>query len=299
MGHLTHMASGIYMPGSSLAAGLTGNSPFLPCWIGASMPTIRSSFPPMWHEVGSSYTKRLPTFPPPRLLCLLMLCWDCSCLPLLFVVIYPRLCWWVSSYWQPPMAIGTTQMADIPLAYYYLAFTTALYYYLQKAEKKYLALAGLMVGFAGWTKNDGLILIAACIVVYVLWLLVHKSPVSEIKKGLPWLVGIAVPMGAILYFKFFLAPANDFMVIQSQQSLLQRLFDSQRYFIIATWLWQSVLTRFGGWQVPIIPILILYRIIFRKRLGADQIRSNYLLGLLLGGKFHWLSGHLCDHPSAS
>lgn len=169
--------------------------------------------------------------------------------------------------------LASNQYADVPLAYFFLGTAALFYMYSLLRETRLLVFAGLFAGLAAWTKNEGLTyLLMACLLCAVL-------SVREKKKlFVPFLVGLALPLLALLLFKS-IAPGND-LFTQFSASLLQFL-DFPRYLTIAGRM-LMLLATFGGWPVSFAVILAGYALlVFVPHRPAGK---RWLVGALLVGQ---------------
>ena len=99
---------------------------------------------------------------------------------------------------------GSKQVADVPLSFFILATGVLIFLYTLKSRRELLILAGLSVGLAAWTKNEGVVfmLISLLALGVAYW--------NKLKQVFPWyLLGLAVPLSILIYFKVFLAPPGD------------------------------------------------------------------------------------------
>jgi hypothetical protein len=174
---------------------------------------------------------------------------------------------------------GASQYADIPLAFYFLSGIVLLSLSDQRPSPSYggSILAGLLIGFAAWTKNEGLVL-AALIPLSLLFMGTstrHWKP--RWKPCLFFLVGLAPVLVLILYHKIQLAPANSFYALDRPEPLTAHLTDVGRYWTILIRFFKSALF-FGQWTFPLLPVLILYAVFARL---SDQAAKKDLFPFVL------------------
>lgn len=166
---------------------------------------------------------------------------------------------------------GMRQYADLLLAYLLLAAGGLTVLYIQTKEAGLAALAGLLIGVAGWTKNEGL---SAILGVTLIWLLLtFRNERSTFKN---FILGLAFPLLVIALFKLFLAPSNDLISVQS--SPFDKIFDLSRYTLIfkkaGIMLWE-----FGGMPIPLIGLIILAAVIVGR--SANRTAGMWTLGALI------------------
>ena len=103
------------------------------------------------------------------------------------------------------------QYADVPVAFFLTASGLVLVTALRSRDKKLFGLAGLMAGFAAWTKNEGL--------AFIVWtgLVLTGVCLKRYFKKIPHpftplvhtLLGAALPLAAVLILKIFLGTSGD------------------------------------------------------------------------------------------
>ena len=109
----------------------------------------------------------------------------------------------VSGYFEA----GSKQTADIPLSFFILGTGILIFLYSVKMQRGLLVLAGLSAGLAAWTKNEGIVF--ALVSLIGLGIAYRK----ELKQVFPWYVlGLAVPMIILVYFKIAIAPPGDLFI---------------------------------------------------------------------------------------
>ena len=168
-------------------------------------------------------------------------------------------------------------------------------------------LAGLLIGFSAWTKNEGQVL-AALIPLSLLFIgaLTHRWK-HQWKPCLFFLIGLAPVLVLILYHKILLAPANSFYALNRPEPLAAHLTDLGRYGTILVRFFKSALF-FGQWTFPLLPVLILYA--FFARLSDQALKKDlfpfilislqtavfFLVFLLFPPKSDLLSGYHTGPP---
>jgi|LADL02.1.fsa_nt_gi hypothetical protein len=192
----------------------------------------------------------------------------------------------------------TTQNADTPLAFYYLACCSLIYLYYRDPKKQFLFLAGFMAGFAAWTKNEGIVFLLAtfgCI------LLVQWFNSKKLKKSLkslcPYLLGLILPTIIILVFKTQLATDNDMSNNLTINLAWAQIIDGGRYGIIG----KEFLRLF--YSVEILDIsFVVWILVFLFILGKkDQniVGNRILMSVVVLTLFGYFSIYLITpHPLA-
>ncbi len=175
---------------------------------------------------------------------------------------------------------GAAQRADLPLAYFFLGTIVLIYLYATSKKPGLLILAGFMAGLAAWTKNEGslfvLVTLPALFIAFF-----RQNP----WRVLGWyLLGLAFPLIIVLYFKEFLAPPSDVLGNGITRSIQQAL-DLSRHITILKSFGADFLS-FGGWGIGILPILLVYALIFKLAPSSD-LRPAYVA--------NWLDPHSASH----
>jgi hypothetical protein len=132
------------------------------------------------------------------------------------------------------LKLGTSQFADVPLAFFFLSavLLLAIYDASERPNRGFLVLSGLAAGLAAWTKNEGLLFILAlltarCIIAWR-WNCVKKT----FKEIICWGAGALPLIAVILIQKAFLAGKNDIVSNQDWNASLTRISDPSRYWYI-------------------------------------------------------------------
>ena len=170
---------------------------------------------------------------------------------------------------------GAAQRADLPLAYFFLGTIVLIYLYATSKKPGLLILAGFMAGLAAWTKNEGSLFIVVTLAALFIAFF-RQNP----WRVLGWyLLGLAFPLIIVLYFKEFLAPPSDVLSNGITRSI-QQVLDLSRHITILKSFGADILS-FGGWGVGILPVLLIYALIFKLAPSSD-LRPAYLaIGLIL------------------
>jgi hypothetical protein len=185
------------------------------------------------------------------------------------------------------LKVGVSQLADIPLAFYVLASIVLLSLYDVRGGRLLLLLAGAMAGLGAWTKNEGLLFFCALIALRWVQIVRRKTSASIKRDLLPILVGAAPILLVLAYFKLSIAPPGD--LFTSQQTMLEKIADPWRYWLIIRWFGKELFF-FSGWRL--IPLTVGLAI-YAKLLGAEIAREQrssislaiFVLALTLAGYF--------------
>lgn len=158
---------------------------------------------------------------------------------------------------------GTSQYADVPLAFFFLA--TIVLVSLSNAVKEgatsLLGLAGMAAGWAAWTKNEGLLLLCAMLLAWLIVLTLRGSQGIAMHNSAPhleatpsgggvskrfWilLVGTLPALLLIVWFKHSIAPRGD--LLTDSRTVLTKLATPARYWAISRWYAKEIVL-FGRW----------------------------------------------------
>ena len=146
--------------------------------------------------------------------------------------------------------LSAFQQSDVPLAYFYLAFILLLLLAQTDPHPGLLVLAGLSVGCAAWTKNDGLVFVIAALAA-VLFDAFRAPRSSRPARLAAFAAGLVLPLAAALLFKLTLAPPGDLIGTQSIPELLAKFLDPARYLAVLLALLRQ-LSGLGGLTWPFV-----------------------------------------------
>lgn len=184
------------------------------------------------------------------------------------------------------IAHGASQYADVPLAFFYLAWAIIIslsYTQSGSCRAALIYLSFLMAACAAWTKNEGLLFLLAAVVVYIMVNLSaagDKKPLARVQ----FLIAGCLPvLLLVILFKAEYAPANDIIGNQGLAETVGRITDPQRYLQIGrSFLGESI--RFNnGVGVFMVLFLILTKPILNKSL--ETVTISGLLALMITGYF--------------
>ena len=185
---------------------------------------------------------------------------------------------------------GTSQYADVPLAFFFLAAIALLSLHdavsADVSHNGFLVLAGLAAGFAAWTKNEGLLFVGALLVAHLV-VLARPMAIFQGRRAFAILLASVIPtLLLIAWFKHSLAPPGDILV--SSNPILPKFVAVSRYWAICKWYGKEFF-RFGGWLG--MPGTVLLGILYWAggkggMSGRPGFRTGVLtLGLTLAGYF--------------
>ena len=126
---------------------------------------------------------------------------------------------------------GAAQYADVPLGFYILATLVLLTLQDEAPETSYSVvwLSGLTVGFAAWTKNEGLLFVVCLVVARSLVAILRKSHRTGFaREARAFLLALAPVLLILLYFKIQWASPNSLMT-GHRNSVLDLRFTARKY----------------------------------------------------------------------
>jgi Dolichyl-phosphate-mannose-protein mannosyltransferase len=155
---------------------------------------------------------------------------------------------------------GISQYGDVPLGFFFLSTFVLMALYDRHGERTsaFAVLAGLTAGLAAWTKNEGVLFIAALVLSGVVTSKRGGSGRSLAKEAGAFALGLLPMLLIVGYFKAGFAPPNDLMSTIGSGETLARLTDPQRYLLVAK-AYLSGVVRFGfNGLASAVPLLIAY-----------------------------------------
>ncbi|MFN2197429.1 MAG: hypothetical protein ACK2UW_15030, partial [Anaerolineales bacterium] len=178
------------------------------------------------------------------------------------------------------VALLPAQVADLPLAFYYLAAALALYLYDTGYTKDYriLVFAGLCTGFAIWTYNFAWVFLLALISIRLLW--IWRSGGSR-RDFATWQVFALGLLPLVIYtvtFRLILVPNAP--TTTDIAAFLDRFFSvDQLVLVVSSSLRQLVSLK--ATSVPYL-LLIVFVLLAGRSTAAVKTKANRLLfGLIL------------------
>jgi hypothetical protein len=180
--------------------------------------------------------------------------------------------------------LTTAQYADGPLAFYVLAGVLLFEAYdrLERKPARLPLLAGLVIGMAAWTKNEGQLFLVATLA---------ARGSAALRGGVPWpirskellslAVGLAPFLGCLAVFKLSIAPPNDLVAGQSLTATWQRLTTLGRYGTVGREFGGAVPRLFAG-AAAVLPVYALLLGLNPRRPRPGR-HTAVVLGAMLAG----------------
>lgn len=161
------------------------------------------------------------------------------------------------------------QCADVPLAFYYLAVFVLFFLFMDSSVPNRLpVLAGLALGCAAWTKDEGMLFALVAGSSFLAALLFLQK--AGRNRTLVLLASGAMPaLAVVLYFKIFLAPKGSSWGPLTLSVALHNLADASRYAKIVKAVWEESLQLGMGIAHPLIYLGILA---VSLRVSRDRLR---------------------------
>lgn len=178
------------------------------------------------------------------------------------------------------VALITALYGDVPLSFYILATLALLCLQDRYPENpRFSLLAGLMAGFAAWTRNEGIFFVAAVIVARIIaWLRFREG--AQMGAQLPRLaIGLAAPLAVLVTFKLRVAGPSDLLATPAS-AILKHLADPARWIVMAEGL-VIMLVNFGRFLIPVALLLALYWYLVRFRVDARDRAALATTGIAL------------------
>ncbi len=174
-------------------------------------------------------------------------------------------------FWGTPAVVneGARELADLPLAYFFLATAVLIYLYVVHRKPALIVLAGITAGLGAWMKNEGSVFVLAT----------GLALFAAFLRDKPWrvlfwyAVGLAIPMAVVLYFKLFLAPPSDVLSNSPSRIATQILTPSWHLEILR--FFGTELLVFGDWlffglPVSVMLVLLVYLVLARETFSTER-----------------------------
>lgn len=185
---------------------------------------------------------------------------------------------------------GTSQLADIPLSFFFLA-TIALFHLQEKLAKnnsRFLFLAGMAAGLSAWAKNEGLLFLGSIMVAHFMVRIWVREWKVYLRQMLVFATGLAPVLTIFLYYKTQLVPPNDLLSSLGSEASLAKLADLSRYWLVGK-AFALEAAHFGKGFFSVTLLLLLYLLLLgrngEKKEIPEIVAALFTLGMLLVGYF--------------
>ena len=169
------------------------------------------------------------------------------------------------------LVLGSSQYADVPLAFFFLSTIVLLCLHEHLApEKGALALAGAMAGLAVWTKNEGALFLLCLLASHFAITARGRGWKSYGRELLPLMAGALPALVVVAFFKLHFAWHTEFV---DPRGLFHRLRDFSRYRVVASAI-GSGLFHFGAWPLSIPPLLFAYALLLGPQKQEGRLAAK-------------------------
>jgi len=184
------------------------------------------------------------------------------------------------------VARGASQLADVPLTFYFLASLIVVNLQERFQAARIALLFGLLVGLSAWVKNEGgLFAIAAATL--ATFILAKGMSRSRLKLMGCFLLGLLPSVLVLLHFKTNFSPPNDLFEHQSFEGVFLNLMNLNRHGLALKTFIGGVV-QFGAWPAHLPLSLLFYAYLVgvrRQMLCRSVIVAFVLLGVMLSGYY--------------
>ncbi|HTC89339.1 MAG TPA: hypothetical protein VK686_13620 [Bryobacteraceae bacterium] len=178
------------------------------------------------------------------------------------------------------VALSAALYGDVPLSFYILATLALLCLQDRHPEDmRFTGLAGLMAGFAAWTRNEGIIFVLAVLVARAIALIRFGEGKLLARQFLRLLLGLAAPLGVVIFFKLRIGGLGDWMAVPGS-TILRHLSEPARWIVLLEGL-VVILFNFGRFLIPIFLALGLYWYLVRLRVDTRDRTALATAGIAL------------------
>jgi len=181
--------------------------------------------------------------------------------------------------------LGSWQYADVPLGFFMLAALVLLTLKNVIGGNGYglTFLAGMMAGFAAWTKNEGNLFVLAVFIALSAVILAKRDYRLWVRESSVFLAGCLPVIAVLIYFKLRCAPPNYLFRSLDSGSVAAGLLNLQRFLLIT----KAFVREFFHWGDGLTAVFLGYAILaglsgaWRKSVGAPA--GFIVLFLMLAG----------------
>lgn len=167
------------------------------------------------------------------------------------------------------IALSASLYGDVPLSFYILSTIALLCLQDRHPEDlRFSALAGLMAGFAAWTRNEGIVFVTAILIARAFALLRAPGRAPMLPQLLRLLAGMAAPIAVVVTFKLRVAPPGDLSSIPAAV-VAKNAADVARWITMLEGLVLALLN-FGRFLIPILLLLAVYWYLVRFRVDPQD-----------------------------
>ncbi|MBD3305464.1 hypothetical protein GF339_03710 [candidate division KSB3 bacterium] len=177
---------------------------------------------------------------------------------------------------------GAAQYADVPLGLYLLATFVLLCLQDRVSPPRYslLALIGICMGLAAWTKNEGLLFVVSVLLARGGVLLIVRAPRRRYRQEILRFVWGGLPIALLMaYFRIFLAPQHGSASSPEITHLWAMLTDFSRYVVTGKAFLRQLIEPYSLVYSTPIAVLVIYAVLLG--LNREHLRNAGVLTSLL------------------
>ena len=184
---------------------------------------------------------------------------------------------------------GISQYGDVPVGFFFLTALVllALHDRHRDATGAFAVLAGFATGLAGWTKNEGLLFLAALVLAGLMTPPRARGVRQLARDAGLFLLGILPMLVLIGCFKLRFAPPNDLISTVGAGETLARLTDPARWLAVAIGYAREIPTFGFNGLISGVPLLAVYGVcvgVCDEEVKARWFRMTvWVVGLMLAG----------------
>jgi hypothetical protein len=169
---------------------------------------------------------------------------------------------------------GISQYGDVPVGFFFLATLVLAALHQRHGEHTgaFLVLAGLTAGLAAWTKNEGILFLAALVLSAVMTAGRSEGGRRLGSEGRAFALGLLPMLVVVGLFKLHLAPPNDLMSALGSGEILHRVTEPGRYALVAKAFATGILGFGANGLVSGVWLLVAYGLCVGVRPGHARTR---------------------------
>lgn len=179
---------------------------------------------------------------------------------------------------------AASQYADVPLASLFVLGTGLLLLASARPARWPAALGAAALGLAAWTKNEGILMLAASGAAWLAWEARAGGWTRLIRSAAAFAGGAAAGLAALLPLKALVGPSPGWALGGDRAATLARVADLHRHAVIASAGVQQLFRLGNGWTLPALVVVVA---LLGLR-GAPRPRPAWAfaaLALIVAGEF--------------
>ncbi|HEX7177443.1 MAG TPA: glycosyltransferase family 39 protein [Pyrinomonadaceae bacterium] len=183
---------------------------------------------------------------------------------------------------------GSSAYADVPVMFFFTATLAlfALHFGSGEGSRQFLILAGVAAGLAAWTKNEGLLFVAAVLAAHLAVTAFAGGRKTYARQLFFVALGLLPVLAVVVYFKTWVAPPSELTAAMGSSSALGKIFDYHRYVhIVREFLLQLLYYRGRGVNLTYLLAIYLVCAGVSRKHRSGVIHVGLTLCLMLAGYF--------------